>query len=77
MTQLTAPADIPELTCPDYFRKIFDRLDDQFTVSDLYALSQEVGISDRSVRRHLSRLEPVFITRLSHGLYRKNTSPAA
>ena len=77
MTQLTAPADIPELTCPDYFRKIFDRLDDQFTVSDLYALSQAAGISDRSVRRHLSRLEPVFITRLSHGLYRKNTSPAA
>lgn len=26
MTQLSASADIPELTCPDYFRSIFDRL---------------------------------------------------
>lgn len=77
MTQLQNSSSLPELTCPDYFRKIFDRLEDEFTLSDLYELSQSAGINERTVRRHLSRLEPAYITRLSAGRYRKNSSPAA
>ncbi|WP_337942112.1 DUF3987 domain-containing protein [Parabacteroides sp.] len=77
MTQLSASADIPELTCPDYFRSIFDRLPEEFTLAELYELGEAVHISDRTIRRHLSRLEPLHITRLSPGLYRKNTPPAA
>lgn len=77
MTQLRTSDETPELTCPDYFRQLFDRLSDEFNISDLYALTQAVGISDRTVRRHLSRLEPTYITRLSPGLYRKTSSSAA
>lgn len=77
MTQLVASTDTPELTCPDYFRKIFEALGEEFTLSDLYTLAQSAGISDRTVRRHLSRLEPVYITRLSPGTYRKNNSPSS
>jgi hypothetical protein len=77
MTQLKASDETPELTCPDYFRQLFDRLPAEFNLSDLYALTQAVGISDRTVRRHLSRLEPQYITRLSPGLYRKTPIPAA
>ena len=77
MTQLKASDETPELTCPDYFRQLFDRLPAEFNLSDLYALTQAVGISDRTVRRHLSRLEPQYITRLSPGLYRKTSAPAA
>lgn len=73
MTQLASPTDLPDLTCPDYFRKIFDSLGQQFTLAEVYALSQEVSIPDRTVRRHLSRLEPLFITRIAPGVYRKNT----
>lgn len=77
MTQLRTSDETPELSCPDYFRQIFDRLPAEFNLSDLYALTQSVGISDRTVRRHLSRLEPAYITRLSPGLYRKTIAPAA
>lgn len=77
MTQLEESSPVPELTCPDYFRKIFEQLPEQFTLSDLYALTQAAQINDRTVRRHLSRLEPQYITRLSAGVYSKKTPPAA
>ena len=77
MTQLEESSPVPELTCPDYFRKIFEQLPEQFTLSDLYALTQVAQINDRTVRRHLSRLEPQYITRLSAGVYSKKTPPAA
>lgn len=77
MTQLAASPDIPELRCPDNFRTIFDRLPDQFTLSDVYALAEPARINPRSVRRYLSRLEPQHITRVFHGVYRKNLPPAA
>ena len=77
MTQLEEASQIPELTCPDYFRQIFEQLPERFTLSELYTLSQAARINDRTVRRHLSRLEPQYITRLSPGVYRKNTPPAA
>ena len=77
MTQLEESSPGPELTCPDYFRKIFEQLPEQFTLSDLYALTQAAQINDRTVRRHLSRLEPQYITRLSAGVYSKKTPPAA
>lgn len=76
MTQLADATDLPDLTCPDYFRKIFDSLGQQFTLAEVYVLSQEAGITDRTVRRHLSRLEPRYITRIAPGIYRKNTPPA-
>ena len=77
MTQLEEASQIQELTCPDYFRQIFEQLPERFTLSELYTLSQAARINDRTVRRHLSRLEPLYITRLSAGVYRKNLPPAA
>ena len=71
MTQLQVDTETPELSCPDNFRKIFNSLPEQFTLSDLYPLCQSAGIGERAVRRYLSRLQPAFITRLSRGVYRK------
>ena len=71
MTQLQVNTETPELSCPDNFRKIFESLPEQFTLSDLYPLCQSAGIGERAVRRYLSRLQPAFITRLSRGVYRK------
>ncbi len=77
MTQLSASPDIPELRCPDSFRTIFDQLPEQFTLGEVYALAESAQIHPRSVRRYLSRLEPQHITRVFHGVYRKNMSAAA
>lgn len=71
MTQLQADTETPELSCPDNFRKIFDSLPEQFSLSDLYPLCQSAGIGERGVRRYLSRLQPAFITRVARGAYRK------
>ena len=77
MTQLVASADIPELTCPDYFRRLFEQLPEEFTLSELYTQGESVGIKERSIRRHLKRLDPHYVTRIAPGVYRKNTPPAA
>lgn len=77
MTQLAASADIPELTCPDYFRRLFEQLPEEFTLSELYTQGESVGIKERSIRRHLKRLDPHYVTRIAPGVYRKNTPPAA
>ena len=45
MTQLKASDETPELTCPDYFRQLFDRLPAEFNLSDLYALTQATAPS--------------------------------
>ena len=74
MTQLEEHTEVRELSCPDNFRKIFEQLPDQFTLSEVYTLCQSVNIGERAVRRYLSRLEPDFISRLSRGVYRKTHS---
>lgn len=73
MTQLAESPDVHELTCPDSFRRLFEALPEEFTSSDVILLANEMGCSERTVRRHLRRLEPTYLVRLSRGHYRKKS----
>ena len=74
MTQLRAPQDQPELTLPLKFRSIYDALPASFTLPEVYRLAALEGMSERTARRFILKLIPVYITKINHGLYRK-TSP--
>lgn len=75
MTQLRAPQEQPELTFPLKFRSLYTALPSSFTLPEVYRLAALEGIGERTVRRFIVRLIPVYIMKVNHGLYRK-ISPA-
>lgn len=77
MTQLDEAPSMQELSCPNYFRRLFESLPEQFTLAEIYALAEAAGINERSVRRHLNRLEPKHIIRITRGVYRKIQHPSS
>lgn len=77
MTQLRPADDHPELTLPFKFRDVFDRLPASFTSQEAYALGTAYGLNERTVRRFLKRISPLYIKRVNKGIFLKNTPPAA
>ena len=75
MTQLRAPQDQPELTLPLKFRSVYDALPSSFTLSEVYRLAALEGIGERTARRFIAKIIPVYIKKMTPGQYQKNTPP--
>ncbi|MCD7852303.1 MAG: DUF3987 domain-containing protein [Parabacteroides sp.] len=73
MTQLRRAEDQPELTTPLKFRSIFDVLPEQFTLPEVYRLADGSGLTERHLRQLVKCLIPLYISRVTHGVYRKDT----
>ena len=75
MTQLRAPQDQPELTLPLKFRSVYDALPSSFTLSEVYRLAALEGIGERTARRFIAKIIPLYIKKMTPGQYQKNTPP--
>ena len=72
LTQLRHNEDVPELSCPRKGRILLEKLPERFVLSEAYIIGETEGMDRRTVRRLIYKLNPLFISRVSHGEYQKN-----
>lgn len=70
-TQLHRNEEQPELTFPLKFRELFAHLPSEFTLQEAYALGASVNLPERTLRRSVKKLIPLYVSKLSRGLYKK------